>query len=628
MEESLSKFITAILAIIIMFIFPVYIAYEKKDDISYALAVRYTQEFVDKVRSKGYITRELYQDYAAQLLATGNTYDIELEHRYVRFDPADNTVDGKVTATRSEEIYSTEHILNFMDNNEEHKYVMNVDDNFNVKIKNTNVTLATIIYNIVTVNMSKNNVRIYVDYGGRILADKWWGNIDFFQGDEEIDYRAIFSIVKLEAYKTLKDAKNGENAIESNDKIILEETDQAIYYKLVYSTKPESVTGKVYDENSFFKDVEGDAELEVENDKYAIYKVTYGEESITTHAEFTAKYTSKYGETISKKAESPEFNIVTPKVKSYKSLDDAKLEINEILEEDIIIYFDKAVDIYYRIDLAKEARLIGIKTNVYKGGNTIYNNAGLDVVESTDDYVIYKVSYSLPTNEDRKVVSNNYAEFLFSLDGENVLTRKTANFYFLYNSIRVALKENSNNNTVNIVGHKGNEEITTTDSNTGYIAVLKENDSDDEPSDVTLSITTEYDEKYNSAVVKYTITNNSNVEKKVRLAVYAKLKFSGASTRVYTMYISKEGSNHVKVYSTNPKITFYITIHDFDNTNNSALNTVWIGIAGSNVEGNLWKNGGGTSKSASIPRLAFSWQGIEIPAGSSVERSFTVGLTK
>ncbi len=186
MEENLSKFVTAILAIIIMFIFPVYIAYEKKDDISYALAVRYTQDFVDKVRSKGYITRELYQDYATRLLTTGNTYDIELEHRYVRFDPANTTGSENVKAVRGEEVYSTEHILNFMDNNIEHKYVMNVDDTFNVKIKNTNVTMATVIYNIVTVNMSKNNVRIHVDYGGKILADKWWGNIGFFPGGEDI----------------------------------------------------------------------------------------------------------------------------------------------------------------------------------------------------------------------------------------------------------------------------------------------------------------------------------------------------------------------------------------------------------------------------------------------------------
>ena len=235
MEESLSKFITAILAIVIMFIFPVYIAYEKKDDISYALAVRYTQDFVDKVRSKGYLTRELYQDYASNLLTTGNTYKIELEHRYVRFDSNSESAGSEVSAVRNEEIYSTEHILNFMDSNEEHKYVMNVGDNFSVKIKNTNVTMATIIYNIVTVNMTKNNVRIHVDYGGKILADKWWGKINFLPGGEDLDYRTIFSVVKAEAYTTFEGAKNGEGAIKDKSQVVLDTAEQNIYYKVSYA---------------------------------------------------------------------------------------------------------------------------------------------------------------------------------------------------------------------------------------------------------------------------------------------------------------------------------------------------------------------------------------------------------
>lgn len=255
MEESISKFVTAILAIVIMFIFPVYIAYEKKDDISYALAVRYTQDFVDKVRSKGYITRELYQDYAARLLTTGNTYKIELEHRYVRFDPEDTTLGSSVTAVRNEEIYSTEHILNFMDNNEEHKYVMNVNDNFNVKITNTNVTMATIIYNIVTVNMSNNNVRIYVDYGGKILADKWWGNIDFFPGEEDIDYTA--ELPKLDKYtitNALVNVTNTNNAtsIEPDDSYsaILKVNNGYTLDEVTIQVRGKDVTSSVYNRST------------------------------------------------------------------------------------------------------------------------------------------------------------------------------------------------------------------------------------------------------------------------------------------------------------------------------------------------------------------------------------------
>ena len=90
MEDNIQVIITIIIAAFLLFIFPVYMAYEKKDDISYALAMRYTQDLVDEVRSKGYLTKDMYEDYRARLKATGNSYDIELTHEYYRYDPITN----------------------------------------------------------------------------------------------------------------------------------------------------------------------------------------------------------------------------------------------------------------------------------------------------------------------------------------------------------------------------------------------------------------------------------------------------------------------------------------------------------------------------------------------------------
>ena len=365
MEESLSKFVTAILAIIIMFIFPVYIAYEKKDDISYALAVRYTQDFVDKVRSKGYLTRELYQDYASQLLTTGNTYKIEMEHRYVRFDPNSSTIGNEVNAVRNEEIFSTEHILNFMDNNDEHKYVMNVGDNFNVKIKNTNVTMATIIYNIVTVNMNKNNVRLHVDYGGKILADKWWGKINFLPGEEDIDYKTIFSIVKAEAYTSRDDAENGRNAIEDNAEITLEE-ELDIFYKISYSYEPKTINIAIDKGNGYEFIIKKPLKNKDENQKYKIYKVTYTDEDIgiTTYATFWAYYTSKYGESIEKEASSPKFKIVSNK--------SPEITVPEVTVPDDV----KIPDGFYYVGGTKDTGLVISDKEADKGKGVDYTCVG------------------------------------------------------------------------------------------------------------------------------------------------------------------------------------------------------------------------------------------------------------
>lgn len=173
MEENISRFLSAIIAIFLFFIFPVYMAYEKKDDVAYALALNSTQDFVDKVRNKGYITKDLYNDYVKSLYASGNTYKIDMEHEYISYDANPN--DGEiVSAKRNSEIFNSNHILNVLDN--EQKYVMNVNDDFRVKITNTNVTPATVIYNIITLNMSNNNVRLYVDYGGKINSEKWYAS--------------------------------------------------------------------------------------------------------------------------------------------------------------------------------------------------------------------------------------------------------------------------------------------------------------------------------------------------------------------------------------------------------------------------------------------------------------------
>ena len=630
MEESLSKFVTAILAIIIMFIFPVYIAYEKKDDISYALAVRYTQDFVDKVRSKGYLTRELYQDYASRLLTTGNTYKIELEHRYVRFDSNSEAVGSEVSAVRNEEIYSTEHILNFMDNNEEHKYVMNVGDNFNVKIKNTNVTMATIIYNIVTVNMNKNNVRIHVDYGGKILADKWWGKIDFLPGGEDIDYKTIFSVVKAEAYTSLDDAKYERNAIKTNDQIVLESVEQYIFYKVSYAYKPQKITGIIYNGNNF-REYTAEPVYTDGDGKYNVYKVRYGDMDVTTHVEFVAKYTSKYGEDINKTAISPTFSIVSPKVSAYASLDDAKRGINEILENENVVSLQGTKDIYYRLNLSRASRNLGVNVDIYRAGVLISSNTNIEIADnSSDEYIIYKVKYTnLPTDISGKIIANNYAAISFILGGGKTMTRNTVKFNFVYHNIGVKIGEITGNK-VNIVGNRGTEEVRTTYSNNGYEASLQVKNSSNSYSDstagVTMSIETYPNEKNNGIVVKYILKNSTDSKKVARLSVDTDVYIDGDDRAHLYKEESNGKKNMIKMQKrTGNMTTFYVTINDFDNKNSSSRNTIWLEAYDSR-KSNLWENSTSDSYTSGDSGFAFSWQDIEIPASGTVERSFSVSL--
>lgn len=87
MDGILQRVISVIIAVVILFILPVYVAYEKKDDISYALALKITTDFVDNVNSKGYINSDMYNDYIKKLSVTQNTYDIFLEHTAKKYNP-------------------------------------------------------------------------------------------------------------------------------------------------------------------------------------------------------------------------------------------------------------------------------------------------------------------------------------------------------------------------------------------------------------------------------------------------------------------------------------------------------------------------------------------------------------
>lgn len=318
MEDNIQTIIVMIISAFLLFIFPVYMAYEKKDDISYALAMRYTQDLVDEVRSKGYISKYMYDDYKARLKVTGNSYDISLTHEYTRFDPVTNyyktqdnkyvlvktttqiekdeilqkaldkndltkndlkdneklseyftkyfnlNKDNKITKVEdtykeSIETFPTEHILGVLntekklapsvdsdnikcvDNGEyecQAAYIMNEGDNFNVTIKNTNTTLATVMYNMVTANQLDTNTRIYVNYGGKILSNKWYKDIDYSKmKHDKLNYTTLEEImIKIKNFPNdITDSMSQSEINTVND--ILKGN-----YAIEFEAKPDAVT--------------------------------------------------------------------------------------------------------------------------------------------------------------------------------------------------------------------------------------------------------------------------------------------------------------------------------------------------------------------------------------------------
>ena len=241
MEENVQRVFAIIISIIIFFIFPLYISYEKKDDISYALALKITTEFVNNVKNNGYISYDMYTKYVSDLGATDNMYDIEFEHKAYEYYPViyaysdatytkvlksfdyslykDNFEAGNITDEDGksfqflkceyatvEKVFTEKQILETIDRgqspiltemtNEEYInfnideiglepniykvdgnsaiYTLNEGDEFNVVIKNTNVTTAEMLFNSFTFSLAGDTIpRVYVNYGAIVAAEKY-----------------------------------------------------------------------------------------------------------------------------------------------------------------------------------------------------------------------------------------------------------------------------------------------------------------------------------------------------------------------------------------------------------------------------------------------------------------------
>ena len=273
MEDVIQRVFAILISVIIFFLFPIYIAFEKKDDISYALALKITTNFVDNVTSKGYVTTKMYNDFISDLSVTNNTYDVKIEHRSKNYTPvlqkytrrtdsSGNYVyervandekdyftnrtsiqdggnlrfveyteeeirtgknkagtdyfvgsDGyyyQVGYKENEEIYNWEQISNILENNAYYSlsasaynstsesniksyviltdlidsnlradvsnkiYTMSEGDEFNVIIKNTNVTIASVLFNTLTMGANDgNDTKVYINYGGTVQNEDY-----------------------------------------------------------------------------------------------------------------------------------------------------------------------------------------------------------------------------------------------------------------------------------------------------------------------------------------------------------------------------------------------------------------------------------------------------------------------
>lgn len=362
MEGYLNKIFTYLIAVVIFFVFPVYLTYEKKDDISHAIVSKATHLFVDNVRSKGYISPQMYQDYTNLISATGNRYEIKYIHTKKRYDPVvyfyspvvigdgsreirktaemsyeeyeplkNNptiTVNGKTysnvqTATIngtaytypgwkkatkvSYETFSNDMIdrkLNpvFLNNipngdvltndSDLRKYKMSVGDNFQISIRNTNTTIASILFYSVT--SKKSNIgapRIYIKYGGVVRNEVINTLVTqaYAEGEEEIEIEGNNEKV-LNTYNPEVQKEYNFACINKEEKITLE---PGTYQVTAYGAQGGGSTAEGINGG-----LGGKVDAVIEINKTTVFHINVGGKGVDAINKYSTKQTDASKDTI------------------------------------------------------------------------------------------------------------------------------------------------------------------------------------------------------------------------------------------------------------------------------------------------------------------------------------------
>lgn len=165
MGDSLSLVFSMMVAVLIMFLFPMMDSWERQDDLSYMAAYTATVDFVDGVRNTGVLTRSMLNSFTGRLAATGNSYDIVMEHREYKVVPSPTGGSEVVYLNH----YTTEIDQAIVPVSSSGEYYFNKGDYFYVSVKNTNKTQATVMKEAIY-GLPIDSFKIGVPYGGQIKA--------------------------------------------------------------------------------------------------------------------------------------------------------------------------------------------------------------------------------------------------------------------------------------------------------------------------------------------------------------------------------------------------------------------------------------------------------------------------
>ncbi|MFI2855777.1 hypothetical protein ACH6EH_01405 [Paenibacillus sp. JSM ZJ436] len=182
MVNSLTKWFAALLAVLLLYIVPAWEGARRQEDLSRLMIMQTTVKFVDHVRTKGYVTPGMYNDFLEELSNSGGAMQVELEHEHKRYHPEYGDPADPGTFLQSFAVvydgYYNEEILGVLFPNQamdldapERTYKLTAGDRFSIQVYRSSSSPYGLLSNFI--NGASSDAEPGYHYGGVVLNEDY-----------------------------------------------------------------------------------------------------------------------------------------------------------------------------------------------------------------------------------------------------------------------------------------------------------------------------------------------------------------------------------------------------------------------------------------------------------------------
>ncbi len=164
-DSILNSVVACIIGLFLLFVGPIYSAYESTDKINDTMAQNALSSFQKNVRKNGYIDTKMYIKFLNELNVTGKVYTITMVHTSNLVYPSSEN-EGDYELHEIE--YGTDNILETIKDGST-KYSMKYGDDFKLTIKEREVSPSRALLNIIT---DKNKASLLTFSGGGMVENE------------------------------------------------------------------------------------------------------------------------------------------------------------------------------------------------------------------------------------------------------------------------------------------------------------------------------------------------------------------------------------------------------------------------------------------------------------------------